>query len=456
MMGRLFLLLLAACLPRWAAAVEPAAGLLLPGDPASDWLLLQWKQAGRGAMDEPVPDSLRVDLRAGGGEGAWLEAGLAAPLSPALSARFWLSGTSEAGGERLLGTNTTKAGWTGRVLRGTLLWRHEGFEVEWGRRSFSFGEDRLSELAWGRQVPAVDMLRYALRSPGGHWRLDVGCAQLAAESDGGMRRWAASHRLSWRPGPRWSFSLGDQAIFTGPQRGFELQYLSPFLPFFLENFEGYSERDHGEPTDADNSAIVLGWETNRPLGTDWGLEHYGELLVDELQIDADDRAKFDDVFGLTLGLAASRALPAGRRLRLRWEGSWLAHWAYIHPGLETSAVEKGIPLGNAEGGDLEEQHLELQLHRLAGPVELYSLAVGRLKKGAIQVGDAWAAGETKDRGWPLAPVRGSWSWRVAFLRELGRGLTLSGEAERAFGDGDLTTRLRLAWTGSFAPPGGRP
>lgn len=438
------------------AAALPAGGSLLPGDPAADWLLLHWKEQGRDALSEAAPDSARLELRAGGGRGAWLEAGLSAPLTRSLSARFWLSGTSEEQGERLLGTNTTRGGWTGRVLRGTLLWRVPGFEVEWGRRSLSTGEDRLSELAWGRQTPPVDQLRYALSSPAGRWRLDVGCAQLAAAGDGELRRWAAFHRLSWRPRSGLAFSLGDQAIFTGAQRGFELQYLSPFTPFFLENFEGYSERDAGEPTDSDNGAIALGWELRRPAGSVWRLEHYGELLVDELQIDGDDRARFDDVLGLTLGLAAERRLVSGRRLRLRWEGSRLSHWAYVHPGVETSALEKGVPLGNAEGGDLAEQHLELQVYRTAPAAELYSVAVGRLWKGAIEPGDAWAAEDTKGRAWPSPPVERSWSWRAAALRGLGRGLTASAEVERPFRGGDWTLRVRLAWTRGFAPPEERP
>jgi hypothetical protein len=332
------------------------------------------------------------------------------------------------------------------MQRGTLLWRQRGFELEWGRRSLSFGDDRLSELAWGRQVPAVDMLRYALETPGGAWRLDVGCAQLAARHDGELRRWAAFHRLSWRPRPGLRLYLGDQALYTGRQRGFELHYLSPFLPYLLENFEGYSERDAGEPTDADNSVLLVGWQAEGSLGRALGFEHYGELLVDELQIDGEDRRRFDDALGLTLGLALQRELPASRRLRLRVEGSWLSHWTYIHPGAETSWLEKGLPLGNREGGDLAETHLELQLLRLAAPIELVSVAMGWIRKGAITPQTEWDIEATKGSAWPLPPRRSDRSWRVAALRALRPDLLASLEAERRLLADDWTLRLRLSWT----------
>jgi len=426
--------------------------LLLPGDPFGELTRLRWAEDGWDALRAPLPAHDELQLRAGlGNPGLWLEGGGAWWLEHRLLGQIWVAGTTEDEGLALLGTNKRRGGWTGRILLGSLIWDTPGFQLEWGRRHPGAGEDRLRELTWSREAPAVDLLRALWRTRDGRLGLELTCAQLLSTENPNLKRWFARHRLVWHPGgnPRLRLEAGDQVLFTGIQRGFDWQYINPVVPFFLENFEGYEAGSQGESTDQDNSSLFLGCDVRHPISELLTLGCYGELLVDEFQLDGADRDKLDDALGLTLGLELQRRLPRDRVLRLRWEGNALSHWTYVHRGEETSYLERGVVIGHHEGGDLVEHHVQLQLSRLVGRQELLSLTVGNLHKGTIEVGDEWDAESTKGGDWPSSPTKQSFRLCGAGSLELRPGLTLALEAERVTDSSGWTLRSRLGWRRQF-------
>ncbi|MFA7329552.1 MAG: hypothetical protein WC326_00625 [Candidatus Delongbacteria bacterium] len=428
----------------------PAMDLLLPGDPFRDTVRLRLAEAGVDALTQPVPaDTAVLELRAGlAAPGLWLEGGGEWRLARQLWARLWVMGGSDEDGESLLGTHTRRGGWTGRVAHATLSWEQENLQLEWGRRSLAAGQDRISELGWPVHVPPVDMFRLRLHTRDEHLSLELDGAQLGSTEDRELRRWYARHRVVWRPAGsrRLTLTCGDQVIFTGIQRGFDWSFLNPLVPFFLENFEGYSEVEHEQDADQDNSSLFATWDGWLPLGERTRLGSYGELLVDEFQIDGADRRNLDDALGLTLGFDLRRRLTADGVLRLRWEGSALSHWTYVHRGLETSFLEKGHVIGNEEGGDLHEQHVQLQWIKAGGRQGLLSLTVGRLVKGAITPTTEWAAEDTKDADWPLPAVTRSWVYSASGQLRLGPALALALAATRRTAEPGWTVQGRLGWT----------
>lgn len=431
-----------------ASTPVAAMDMLLPEDPAGELSRLRWATEGWDALRVPLSQHDEVELRAGlGNPGLWLEGGVGWWLEPRLLGRIWVAGTSADEGQALLGTHKQRAGWTGRILHGSLVWDTPGFQAEWGRRHPGAGEDRLRELTWPREAPAVDLLRALWRTRDGRLGLELTCAQLLSTTDPDLKRWYARHRLVWHPGgnPLLRLEAGDQVLFTGIQRGFDWQYLNPFIPFFLENFEGYETGSQGESADQDNSSLFFGWDARLQVSELVSLGCYGEFLVDEFQLDGADRDKLDDALGLTLGLDLRRGLAQERVLRLRWEGNAISHWTYVHRGEETSYLERGAVIGHAEGGDLVEHQLQLQLYRLAGRQELVSLTLGSLRKGSIEVGDAWDAESTKGEGWPSTPTKRTFRVRGAGSLELLPGWTLALEVERVTGHSDWTLRSRLGW-----------
>lgn len=427
--------------------MEPAlGGILLPGDPGGEWVRLRLAEAGADALNQPAPTTTRVwECRSGwSSPGAWLEGGGAVRLQEGLWAQVWVAATSDPAGESLLGSNTSRGGWTGRVLHGTLLYERPTFQLEWGRRNPGAGLDQLSDLTWPSSLPPVDMFRLRLHARDERLSLELAGARLESMEDPELRRWFARHRLSWNPGgrPNLRFTVGDQVLFTGRQRGFDWQYLNPLLPFFLENFEGYSEADHQEGTDQDNSSLFATWDAWSQLTDRTRLGCYGEILVDEFQLDAADRRRLDDALGLTLGLDARHALTARRVLRLRWEGSALSSWTYLHRGDETSYLEKGQVIGNAEGGDVLKHQLRLQLYRKSQADWQLSLGAGQVYKGAVEPTTPWDALSPGE--WPLRPLTRTWTFHLSGLARLGPVWSLAVAAGRRTDEPGWSLQGRLA------------
>lgn len=421
-----------------------AMPLLLPADPGIPFQLQDLEGRGHSSFDPDSsgPDMLEARLGLARG-GPWLEGGFHLRLRPWLKAEAWVSGTGVDEGEHLLGTHTTRGGWTGRVTRGSMTMDLPGFSLELGRRTLSHGMDMITELGWSRDVPPVDMLRYQLATKSRRLSLDVMTAQLASEASTSLKRWYVSHRLTWRPGddPRNRILVGDHAIFAGEGRGFELHYLSPFTPYFLENFEGYSEVDHAETVDDDNSSLFLAWNWWLAPGSPFELRSYGELLVDEFQLDSDDRELLDDVLGLTLGVERPLQLPGTERASLQVEASWLSPWLYIHRGSGTSFLEKGHVIGNVEGGDARELHLRLRAS--TSGEQRFLLGWSLLEKGSLPIDAAWNAEATQGQAWPTSPVSWSWSLDAAWQFRLGEAALLGAALGWRQLDESLQFRLNL-------------
>jgi hypothetical protein len=121
-----------------------AGPLFLPGDPRSTFALHELQNDGLSSFEYRMHEFSTIQASIAKG-GVWLEGGYGSYLNPNLYASCWVSGTSVDQGEHLLGTHTTRGGWTGRVVHGTLEgeWENVGFEL--GRRNLSQGHDMVSE-----------------------------------------------------------------------------------------------------------------------------------------------------------------------------------------------------------------------------------------------------------------------------------------------------------------------
>jgi len=287
-------------------------------------------------------------------------------------------GLQVIGGDRAedparLGTTKRWRSWTGRVTDNWLRWSSNNLLLEFGRGPIGLERDRISELVVSRELPTADQLAYVLSTDSGNLQLRVSTARLRSERDPGQfNRWLALHRLTWRPGSgRTRVSIGDCVLYTGRHRAMELRYLNPLVPFFTASFDGFAIRDEERVTgdgeykpDNDNNMLFLDWDwwflQDQPWRS-WNFRQYGELVLDEFQADAEDRRRIDDILGCTLG-AEARFRFSGRTLgRLRAEGGLLSQWLYLHPGEETSWLDRGRYIGNREGGDLGELHFEAEL-----------------------------------------------------------------------------------------------
>ena len=67
---------------------------------------------------------------------------------------------------------------------------------------------------------------------------------------------------------------------------------------------------------------------------------YASLLIDDFQIDREDREHMQDVFGLLFGFSKT-----SENIDLRLEYSYASPWLYINSGLFTNFVNYSYPIG---------------------------------------------------------------------------------------------------------------
>ena len=323
--------------------------------------------------------------------------------------------TSRGRPNEVLGTNGNRSGRAGRVSQGFVEWEGRNLGLLFGRDHLSSERDRLNELGLSREALPTDLLRYHLRTSDGRLRLEVQEARLLSYGiKGDFNRYLAEQRLTWRPG-RWleSVSIGDYVIFTGADRPFELAYLNPVNPFFVITFEGYTHAnvngadiDSSYRSDSDNNMAFLEWETPLKTLASWRWRHYGEIVVDEFQIDRFSRKLQDDIFGLNLGLETRHGLGRRGQLRTQAELTFCSTWLYIHSGQETNWFDRHRLLGNQEGGDTRKAALRLQWWPRgesgvrAGDPALAQLRYDWIQQGEIGIDSTWDPASTKQDSAP--------------------------------------------------------
>lgn len=408
----------------------------------------------------PQPEGIEAWLRAGnrqrGAHLAWR-----ARLSPAWNLDVMVIGTDHRDAQTMFNTNKTKGDWSGRLLRGQLRYRSSGIDLDLGRDRLGVWTDGEDALTLGMHQGPVDLARLVLKLPNWGLRLETLAAGLPTpQHDQGFRRWLGGHELCWEQGP-WLASIGDLVIYTGWRRTLEPAYLNPFLPAFVGNFEGVAEIDSLTRRDNDNNLLHghVGWRKRRGA---WGGRIRLDVVVDEFQMDAVDRADTKDVLGLRL-LSVADYKHASGIWQAGLAAARLSSWLYQHPGLETDWVADGRGLGHPDGGDL----LEARVHLAWLPVEptlgangLWAdgsgvfVTAGLQRKGDVQLADDWDPTSTVNEGLPIDPeIHRSWwgvdarlGWRLGPRLRIQLCLEQEhwqGGRPSTRGDGDLEASLRL-------------
>ena len=317
--------------------------------------------------------------------------------------------TNNPDGEYLLGTHHTRLGHTGMINRAYVSGRWDHFELLWGRVPLQWGPGRLRQLGVQGNMPSQDLIKLTFKQAG-RYRLSTFLSQLdrqSIDSDAGgtvlYNRWLAGHRLEI---PLFEqkvlVGLGDYVLYTGQNRGIEINYFNPLSPFHTQTFENKVEGiDTAVDSTArgDNQNVAIYGDCNWAIQPN--LHLYGELFVDEFQIDQADRDKMDDSIGLLLGVAGGR--QSGR---LTWhfmaEAYRLSTWLYNHGGIATNWVYNGHHLGFDEGADL--RGFKVRNEWWLDSDKMLALDYTHFDQGEITTDSPWAPESTKGRGFPCGVV----------------------------------------------------
>ncbi len=254
-------------------------------------------------------------------------------------------------------------------------YRSTRFDLTVGRFASFWGPRR--SLILGPQV-SMDGLGYAFRW--GRLTLSYRLARLdglSPEVDGVAQfenRYFAGHRLDFHLGHCLRIGAFETIIFGGPGRSVDLFYLNPIILFHAAQLN--------EDT---NDNTVLGFDlTCKPVT---GLKLYGQVMVDDLQVDDSQQSDQEpDQIGLLAGAFWS---DLGDILDARLEYTRVNNWTFNQVFERNRYLYHGDLIGGADGNDYD--YLTLHLAHWLGEYRQVSLQVGYRRRGEGSVTAEWTA-----------------------------------------------------------------
>ena len=184
-------------------------------------------------------------------------------------------------------------------------------------------------------------------------------------------RWLVAHAVALRPAPSLEFTLGETAILSRQVRAIQLSYFNPTLIYQLaQNDSGRLDRER------DNLAIFGGMRWHRGVAA---LE--GELVVDDVQLDAGDRAITPNQ--LAWRLSATTGLPLARPTNAGIEYRRVDNYTYMRGVYSEVYQQYNRPLGSelGPGSDIFLGSAETWL----SPVARIGVRGGVWRQGALRI-----------------------------------------------------------------------
>jgi hypothetical protein len=282
--------------------------------------------------------------------------------------------------------------------------------------TFSLGREReawlgdSTESMWlGANGPPIDRLAASFHSTHfeGHFlfgMLDdvvLTPGQDSIQSEFGPQRYyryLAAHMLTWRPSRVVEWSVGETALLDRGSGVIDLYYINPFVPYLAV------KHDTGRTGDdaLDNLTAFTGVRVHTGRVT-W----VGEWLVDDIQIDAKDRATTPDQLGWHLAVTAPVPIAMPATASLSYER--INSYTYMDEYYSATWQYYNEPVGSVLGPDADYLHLDADVFpsarlRFAAGTGLWRRGTLRIfeRPGVSPVGNA---NETFPTSFPGEPAQ---------------------------------------------------
>jgi hypothetical protein len=248
-------------------------------------------------------------------------------------------------GKKNLGSTYSRNNVSVRFKNAFIKYEKNNIKVVFGRTHLWWGQSNRSSIIQNYSYPNFDKLAFKYKK--GKYFYEAFVGQLNSKYNNEnyrIRRNIGGHRLVWRPLKNMLFGIGEKIIYTGRNRGIELIYLNPFIPYIFTSLE---KNEESFPYDNDNSMIFGDFRYLLRKN----LSLYGELIIDDIQI---DDTNVDNATGIKLGLDGK----FNDRLIYIFEYTKINPWTYIHHGQFTSWEQNYHPLGFKYGPNVECLHFK--------------------------------------------------------------------------------------------------
>ena len=238
-----------------------------------------------------------------------------------------------------LGTEYSRENISARIENAFIHYKKNNFIFRFGRSAHWWGKSISNSIIQSGMFPSYDYLFVQQRLK--NLQFDLLHGQLGSEKTllgERIRRNIAGHRLTIRLNDRILLSIGEQIIYSGINRGIELTYLNPFIPYF---FTGLENDEDNYPIDNDNSIIFSDFK----ILINKNFSIYSELIIDDFQV---DDTGIEDAIGYKIGFDGKSKINKNNIFYIL-EWTKIAKWTYLHSGQNTSWINKSHPIGFSLG-----------------------------------------------------------------------------------------------------------
>ena len=131
-------------------------------------------------------------------------------------------------------------------------------------------------------------------------------------------------------------TISESILSTGENRSPEWYYLNPLGFFIAEQMHNEDNIDGNPENNNDNYFIGIAIEYFK----NDNLTIKGSIMIDDFQIDSEDRPSYQDVFGLSIGLEYSK-----NNTYISANYHYASPWLYTNNGLFTNYASHDLPIG---------------------------------------------------------------------------------------------------------------
>jgi hypothetical protein len=258
-----------------------------------------------------------------------------------------------------------------------------GITLSLGREREAWLGDSTESMWLGANGPPLDRLAASFRSRHfeGHFLFGVvddvvlTPAQDSIQSEFGPQRFyrfIAAHMLTWRPSRMVEWSVGETALLSRGAGVVDFYYINPFVPYVVV------QNDTGRTGDdaRDNLTAFTGIRLH-PGRVTLG----GELLIDDIQIDAADRRTTPDQLGWRFTATAPAPIKWPATVALTYER--INSYTYMRRFYNEVYQYYNEPLGSVLGPDADYAHADADL--FVTPTVRIAAGLGSWRRGVRRI-----------------------------------------------------------------------
>ena len=286
--------------------------------------------------------------------------------------------TNYENSEKVLGTNYSRNGISGRVQESYLKITNPLYNIYFGRLPIKWGESLFGSIVQSGLYPSYDNALISFKLGKIKYELLAGNLSSKKTEDGILiKRNISGRRFTINFNNRYSISAGDQIIYTGENRQLSIRYLNPFLPYFLTGLE---DQEKDSRFDNDNSMLFF---HQRYMLSKGSSSIFNEFIIDDYQI---DESGLQHAVGMKIGYDNILKIKSYNFL-LVLEYTKISPLTYRHHGQFTSWQNLEHNIGFPFGGDIESFQFKIYAKNIKN--KMMNLEIDYFFKGSSNTNSSW-------------------------------------------------------------------